>query len=66
MSAEMASVGTEFDISAPKPVPEAVQETVEITYKPIVTIDETDWNLVFRQVPKHIQAQIYKFMSADK
>jgi hypothetical protein len=42
MSAEMASVSTEFDIFAPKPVQGAIQETVEVTYKPIATIDQTD------------------------
>jgi hypothetical protein len=42
MSVEMASVSTDFDIFAPKPVQEAVQETVDITYKPIATIDQTD------------------------
>jgi hypothetical protein len=38
----MASVSTEFYVFAEKPVQEAVQETVEVTYKPIVTIDQTD------------------------
>jgi hypothetical protein len=42
MSVEMATVSTGFDIFAPNPMQEAVQETVEITYKPIPTIDETD------------------------
>jgi hypothetical protein len=39
MSAEMASVSTEFDIFAPKLVEAAIQETVEVTYRPIATID---------------------------
>jgi hypothetical protein len=42
MSVDMASVSTEIDIFAEKPVHEAAQETVEVTYKPIATIDHTD------------------------
>jgi hypothetical protein len=42
MSVDMASVSTEFHIFSGKPVQEAVQETVEVTYKPIATIDQTD------------------------
>jgi hypothetical protein len=32
MSVEMASVSTRFDIFAPKPAQETVQETIEFTY----------------------------------
>jgi hypothetical protein len=39
---EMVSVSTEIDVYALKPVQEAVQETIEVTYKPIATIDQTD------------------------
>jgi hypothetical protein len=42
MSVEMASVNIEFEIFVKKTVQEAVQETVELTYKPIATIDQTD------------------------
>jgi hypothetical protein len=38
----MASVSTDFDIFAEKPVQMAVQETVELTHKPLATIDQTD------------------------
>jgi hypothetical protein len=39
---ETVSVSTEFDIFAQKPVQKAIQETIEVTYKPIATIDQTD------------------------
>ena len=39
---EMASVSTEFDIFALKPMQQAIHETIEVTYKPIATIDQTD------------------------
>jgi hypothetical protein len=42
MSVDMASVSTEYDILTQKPAKEAVQETVEVTYTPIATIDQTD------------------------
>jgi hypothetical protein len=42
----MESVTTVFDIFALKPVQEAVQETVEFTYKPIATIDQTDLEFI--------------------
>jgi hypothetical protein len=45
MCVDMASVSREFDIFTPKPLPWFVQETVEVTYKPIVTIDQTDLEL---------------------
>jgi hypothetical protein len=47
---EMASVSTEFDIFAQKHVQQAVQETTEVTYKPIATIDQTDLEF---NVPAH-------------
>jgi hypothetical protein len=42
MSVYMASVSAEFDIFPENSVQEAVQETVDVTYKPIATIDQTD------------------------
>jgi hypothetical protein len=46
----MASVTTEFDIFAPIPVQEAVQETVEVTYKHIAIIGLTDLEF---NIPAH-------------
>jgi hypothetical protein len=43
-------VNAEFDIFAPKPVQEAVLETVETTYNPIATIDQS--HLEF-SIPAH-------------
>jgi hypothetical protein len=37
----MASVNAEFDIFAPITVQVGVQEIVEVTYKPIATIDQS-------------------------
>jgi hypothetical protein len=42
MAAETASVSTEFDIFASKPVQTSVLETVEVAYKPIASVDQTD------------------------
>ena len=39
----MASVSTLFDVFALRPVQEAVQETFDITYKPMATVDQTDF-----------------------
>jgi hypothetical protein len=39
---DMASVNAELDIFAPKVVQESVQEIIEVTYKPIATIDQSD------------------------
>jgi hypothetical protein len=46
----MMSVNAEFDIFAPKPVQEAVLETVETTYNPIATIDQSDFEF---SIPAH-------------
>jgi hypothetical protein len=35
-------LSVQIDIFAPKPVQEAVEKTVEVTYKPTATIDHTD------------------------
>jgi hypothetical protein len=47
----MVSVSTEFDIFALKPVQEAVQDTIEVTYKPMATIDQTDLEFNIPQIP---------------
>jgi hypothetical protein len=46
----MMSVNAEFDIFAPKPVQEAVLETVETTYNPIATIEQSDLEF---SIPAH-------------
>jgi hypothetical protein len=40
---EMGNVSTVFYIFSLKRVQEAVQETIEVTYKPIATTDQTDF-----------------------
>jgi hypothetical protein len=42
MATETTFVSTEFDIFASKPVQTAVQETIEVAYKPIASVDQSD------------------------
>jgi hypothetical protein len=63
MTVEMASVSTEFDIFAPKSVQDAVQETVEVTYKPIATIDQTDLEFNIPADNIYIDTNIHLYVS---
>jgi hypothetical protein len=40
--AEIASVSSEFDIFAHRPIETSVLTTVEIVYKPIATVNQID------------------------
>ena len=42
MTAEALSLSSEFDIFAQKPVQTSVQETIETTYRPIASVDQSD------------------------
>jgi hypothetical protein len=42
MSAEIASVSSEFDIFAHRPIQSSVLGTIETAYKPIATADQND------------------------
>jgi len=42
MIAVPSFVGTEFDIFAPKPIQSGVDETIDMIYKPIATIHQSD------------------------
>jgi len=39
---DLAFVSSEFDIFAPKPVQQAIQETNFVHYKPIESVDQSD------------------------
>jgi hypothetical protein len=40
--AATASISSDFDVSASKPVQSSVHETTEVAYKPIASIEQTD------------------------
>ena len=46
MAADALSVSSEFDIFAQKPVQTFVQETVETTYRPIASVDQSDLEFI--------------------
>jgi hypothetical protein len=62
----MMSVKVGFDFFAPNPVQEAVLETVETTYNPIATIDESDLEF---HIPAHsdfyIDPNIHIYLSGQ-
>jgi hypothetical protein len=40
--ADLALASSEFDIFAPKPVQNAIDDTYEVVYKPLAPIDQSD------------------------
>jgi hypothetical protein len=64
MSVVGGFVSTEFDVFTQKPVQEAVLETTEISYKPIVSVDMSDLEFVIRGIMTRTWILISKFLSA--
>jgi hypothetical protein len=40
--AAIASISSEFDVFASKPVQAAVHETTEVAYKPVASVEQSD------------------------
>jgi hypothetical protein len=62
----MASVNAEFDIFAPKLVQAGVQEIVEVTYKPIAAIDQSDLEFIVpAETDLYVDPNIHIFVSGQ-
>jgi hypothetical protein len=46
MSAETVTVNIDFDTFAPRPVQSSIVETTGSIYKPIASVDESDWDVL--------------------
>jgi len=66
MSVNTVSVSSEFDIFVSKPIQSAVDDTTEVNYKPIASVDQSDLEFLFPSNDDTYLGSDIKFYIRDK